>query len=145
MLDGKDESFRRAFIARALFLGCLTGRRLKTAFGDLCAEIIWEESSREIGGRASFAPVPCPEHIRSVICEVQPDFILCFGRAHKDEVELVSKQCGIHRGAVIYMPHPAARHSRVVQDLCDGAARLKADIKFMHAYAASLTPEFELK
>lgn len=35
---------RERYIEAFLFMGCLTGKRLRSAFGDeLCDEIIWEE------------------------------------------------------------------------------------------------------
>ena len=48
------EECRLTYIEYCLFAGCLTGRRLRQAFGeDLLDRIVWEESTREIAGNAS--------------------------------------------------------------------------------------------
>lgn len=39
MVQREGEEFRRRFMEYALFRGCLTGRRIKAAFGELCDEI----------------------------------------------------------------------------------------------------------
>ena len=41
---------REPMISKLLFMGSLTGRRLKAAFGDLCDEIVWEETTERISG-----------------------------------------------------------------------------------------------
>ena len=56
------------FRAAALFMGCLTGRRIRQAFGeDMRHVIAYEEASPEIGGTASSAFPADPEHIRRAI------------------------------------------------------------------------------
>jgi hypothetical protein len=128
------ERVRRRLIHYALFAGCLTGRRLKKAFGDLTSEIIWEEGSRVISGNSRDFHPPDSVHIGSTIREEKPDFILCFGRANKPVIESI---CPFSRKdvKVFYMPHPAARQSTVVQDLADGAEALRTSIKFYEMYS----------
>jgi hypothetical protein len=127
------ERVRRRLIHYALFAGCLTGRRLKKAFGDLTSEILWEEGSRVISGNARDFHPPDAVHIRWTIIEEKPDFILCFGRANKPIIEAICPSSD-KSVRVIYMPHPAARQVTVPQALADGMASLQADIKFYNAY-----------
>lgn len=99
------ERYWRKVMIYALFAGCLTGRRLKTALGDeMCKRIHWEEVSREISDKPSFVPTPDPEHIRNVLFNENPTIVLCFG---KIAAEAVTNE--ITRGTVIVAPHPAAR------------------------------------
>lgn len=115
---------RRRLIHYALFAGCLTGRRLKKAFGDMTNDIVWEEGSSEIGGKASAFFPPDVSHISAVIEEEKPDIILCFGASNRPVIE---KLCPWPNSPirVIYMPHPAARHATVSQELADGAMSLQ--------------------
>lgn len=116
---------RRARLNRAfLFYSCITGRRLTTAFGeDLCDEIIWEETTTEIGGESSFKPLPDPAHIRSVLSHFKPDIILTFGRVAFDAVSPLVNM------PVIAAPHPAARHASVGSELRAAAERLRHLLK----------------
>src|SRR5580692_11689610 len=100
-----QERVRRRLIHYALFAGCVTGRRLKKAFGNLTDKIIWEEGSREISGNASQFFPPDESHIRKIIDTERPDFILSFGRANRPIIESL---CPSSRKdvMVIYMPHP---------------------------------------
>lgn len=119
------EKVRRRLIHYALFAGCLTGKRLKQAFGEaLCAEIVWEEGSREIGGKASSFFKPDREHIQATIAREKPDVILCFGASNKPIVDSLCPwpQSDVH---VIFMPHPAARHVTVMTELREGEMALQ--------------------
>src|SRR4051812_46598313 len=74
------ERYRRLLIARLLFMGCLTGRRLQAAFGDVCDSIVWEESTREIAGDPKTIFPPDLIHIRQVLAECEPSVVLTFGK-----------------------------------------------------------------
>lgn len=115
---------RRRLIHYALFAGCLTGRRLKRTFGKLTDEIVWEEGSPEIGGKASSFFPPDEKHILATIEEEKPDFILCFGASNRPVLEKLCP-CPISPYRVIFMPHPAARHVTVMDDLKEGEMALQ--------------------
>lgn len=106
---------RERYIAAYLFMGCLTGRRLKSAFGEeLCDRIVWEEISSEIGGHASSKFPPDPEHIERVIRKHEPDVIICFGKLASDGLSTMIARLGtlpIKGFSVLYGPHPAARQN----------------------------------
>lgn len=72
---------RERYIEAFLFMGCLTGRRLKSALGEeLCNQIVWEEISPEIGGHASSKFPPDLAHI---IGKHKPDVVIRVWRARK--------------------------------------------------------------
>lgn len=118
------ERVRRRLIHYALFAGCLTGRRLKKAFGELTSTIIWEEASRVISGNARDFHPPDEHHIKNVLATEKPDVILSFGKANRTVFERLCPRptSDIH---VIYMPHPAARQATVPQELADGEMALQ--------------------
>lgn len=96
------ERLRRHFIHRALFAGCVTGRRIKANLGQLCDTIIWEEASREILGDPKQVPQPNFIHITTVILEEKPDLVIAFGAVARLGVNSV-------RVPIVFSPHPAAR------------------------------------
>lgn len=106
---------RNDYIRYFLFMGCLTGRRLSTAFGDeLCQEhIIWEEVSPAIGGHSASKFPADIKHIRKAIYSHAPNIILAFGKSATDALELVRAQGGMDRPPIqlICGPHPAARNN----------------------------------
>lgn len=111
---------RRRFIARALFSGCMSGRRIQTAFSTaLLDQMTWDESSTEISGEASYKPKPDAEHVARVIKEVQPRIILAFGQ--------VAKQAAIAtwKGPLILSPHPTSRNGNTLEGLRQAAAMLQ--------------------
>jgi len=78
---------RNSLIARYLFAGCLTGKRLRTAFGDdLCDQIVWEEVSPEIGAEASSKFPPDPQHITCAIMKFKPSVVVALGKIAVDGV-----------------------------------------------------------
>lgn len=92
-------------IARYLFAGCLTGRRLQAAFGShLCDRIIWENASPKMGDFASAKFEADLNHMRSAIAEHNPDFILCFGKIASDAIRQIDPKV-----LVLCGPHPALR------------------------------------
>lgn len=125
---------REFYIAAFLFMGCLTGRRLQKVFGEqLCEQIIWEEQSPQIGGKASskFPADAC--HIRRVIAKHKPDIILAFGQSAKDALLEIRREGSCHESIatwkLIIGPHPAAR----MKDL---PARLEAMRRDVDSYIA---------
>lgn len=115
----RHPEYRLKFLAYALFAGCMTGRRLKTAFGELCGEIIWEEASPVISGDSKAYFPPDPEHIRKVLAEHRPEIVLTFTRRGEEEIrKLVTCE-------VICCPHPAARQATVMDELKAAALRVR--------------------
>lgn len=105
------EPYRRRLIATALFAGCLSGRRLKAAFGDACRRIVWEESTREIAGDPRTVFPADPVHIQAVIAEIKPTVVLTFGRIAGAAV------VPLWTGNLIASPHPAARQADTMERL----------------------------
>jgi hypothetical protein len=102
----KTGELRGMIIERALFAGCLTGRRLRTAFGDLVNEFVWDECSPVIADNPRDYHAPDPAHIRSVFEKHSPDIVICFSTpAHT----IVSELCAERGIKFIPGPHPAAR------------------------------------
>lgn len=98
-----------------LFAGCVTGRRLKKAFGPLIDQIEWEEATREIAGDSKTICLPQPEHIRAVLEELKPRVVLTFGNVAGDAV------AAIWTGPLIRVRHPAARQANTVTKLNEAA------------------------
>lgn len=102
---------RQRYIEAFLFMGCLTGRRLRSAFGEeLCDAITWEEISPEIGSKSSSKFPPDPVHIKNVIDQFQPTVIVAFGSLAQEGIKY---HLATHRfvGRVLYGPHPADRRN----------------------------------
>lgn len=113
---------RNRYIQAFLFMGCLSGRRLKEALGqDLCGQIIWEEASPQIAGHSAAAFPPDPKHIAQAIENFKPDIILAFGRIASDGLEeAIRKLSNVGDNfvngwpehvpfTIIKGPHPASR------------------------------------
>lgn len=104
-----------------LFMGCLTGRRLKAAFGeDGVYDIEWDNASPRLGGVACSVFPPDPDHIRAALEEVQPDVVLVFGKVAEAGV------APLWNGPLLRGPHPAARGSEVPAMLRAMAVELAA-------------------
>lgn len=117
----RQRILRRRIIAYALFAGCLSGRRLRTAFGELCDTIIWDEASPQIGGRASMAFPADLDHLRQVVGEIQPDIIVTFGTIARDGITAIAPHA-----VVLHAPHPAARHATIGVELNQVAQSVRA-------------------
>ncbi|HLL52629.1 MAG TPA: hypothetical protein VK447_03725 [Myxococcaceae bacterium] len=125
--DLMEGPHRRAYIHIYLFAGCLTGRRIEAAFGDLCDRrggdgglITFEEASPQIGGHASSRFPADMAHLRRVVADVRPKLVLAFGRIAGDALPLV------WTGPSIIGPHPAARGGDVVPRLRAMAHKTRA-------------------
>lgn len=124
----RHPELRNDLIARFLFAGCLTGRRLMTAFGEeLCDRIIWEEASANIGDKSSARFQADHDHIKRAIIKHDPNVILAFGQVASTEVEVVAEGLKREYGIsipVMTAPHPAARKNPM-SALREVAERLK--------------------
>lgn len=124
MFAQQDEQFRRRMLASLLFMGCVTGRRLKSAFGEeLCDAIVWEETTRVIAGDPKTILPAQPEHIRAVLNELKPAAVLALGAIAAKSVFAVMSDCQ-HKAILITAPHPAARQADVMQRLRDAGKQL---------------------
>lgn len=111
---------RNDLIARFLFMGGRTGKRILAAFGDdLCKRIIWEEASPEIGGHASSVFKADLDHMKRAIETHRPVVIVCFGQIAGDAVKLLKPET-----ATLFAPHPAARGRDVKPKLKEAALKL---------------------
>ena len=121
-IERDGEELRIRMIEYALFAGCITGRRLKSAFGELCEEIVWEETTREIAGNPKTIFPAQPEHIKAVLEKYKPDVVLTFGKIAANSVR------PLWGGQILCIPHPAARQPETIQRLADAARELKTMI-----------------
>ena len=118
---------RREIIARYLFMGCITGRRIMKAFGgDLVDGIEFEEASPDIHGRSDAMVGADVHHIWQAIHEVQPDIVLCFGKVASNGVRSAIRLSPTPKQpCVIYGPHPAARFKDIMDRLRATAGELR--------------------
>lgn len=108
----KAEQFRLKTQARALFAGCLTGRRLRAALGDdLCQEIVWEEASPVVADNPKDYHPPCHDHIKRVLARHKPTVVVSFTKAGESVIRWLCP-C-----PVLSAPHPAARQADVLARL----------------------------
>ncbi len=125
---------RARFIRDFLFFGCLTGKRLRQAFGeDECMDFIWEEASPEMGGHSSSSFSHDPIHIADAIKLHQPKVVLVFGKiAQAGVVEAQAKSLieSSPPWQYLYGPHPAARHATVMNELHQMNDKLKEILYF---------------
>ena len=119
----KRDEYRRRLIRYCLFAGCVSGRRLKAAFGGLCDEIIWEEATHEIADNPRVVLPPCERHIHAALDEYNPDIVITFGRVAGDAV------AKIWPAKIIRCCHPAARQSDTIQKLKAAADELRTFAK----------------
>lgn len=116
---------RERYIAAFLFMGCLTGRRLQSVFGeDLCDGIIWEEASAEVGGHSRSLFAADRQHMMSVIKKHNPTIILSFGKIASEGLRSLPIDI-----PVIYGPHPAARNGAV-----EGLRKMRQELEPFKEY-----------
>jgi hypothetical protein len=116
---------RAELVARFLFRGCLTGRRLQKAFGpELCEQILWEETSRDIGDNASSIFPPDIEHMHDVLRTYCPEVVITFGK-HAENAFLNLMENFSYQGKFLRAMHPAARHPDIQQSLNESARQLR--------------------
>lgn len=131
ILARHDLDFRAHFLGKLLFMGSLSGKRIRAAFGDeLARSIIWEEASLEISSAPSARPLADREHVRSVLAHHRPEVVVAFGIIAHEAVR------GLFRGPVILSAHPAARGGRAEHGLRTAALALER-MAFERGRAAS--------
>jgi hypothetical protein len=110
-MNGEDPltELRETLIRYCLFAGCLTGRRLKKAFGEpWCDAIIWQEASPIVDSNPKRYHAPDESHIRAVLTKHEPKIVLCFTKAGEPVVkDVLTKHFTITH--FIAAVHPAAR------------------------------------
>lgn len=107
---------RERFVRTFLFWSCLTGKRLRKAFTEeICDEIIWEEASDKIGGKASSAYPADPVHIQAVLDKHKPDVVLTFGSIAGPALQKIKD--GGATWHLISGPHPVARGAGICERL----------------------------
>jgi hypothetical protein len=116
--------------AAYLFMGCLTGRRLRQTFGeDLCEHIEWAEASPRLGAKSSDAFPAEPQHIAKVIRHFNPGIVIGFGKIAANGVlqtmPLLAADTSRREFYFTSAPHPAARHATVMDELRKVAADVK--------------------
>ena len=112
---------REEYISYFLFAGCLTGKRLRAALGEEWKDrIVWEEVSREIGGKSSSCFPAYLEHIHDVIARHQPRTVIAFGKVASDALRSIE-----FNGILLHAPHPTARFPDVMDRLRE--VRFKLD------------------
>jgi hypothetical protein len=116
-----DRERSAKFRASALFMGCLTGRRIRDAFGEDMRHIItYEEASPEIGSVSSAAFPADKFHITKAIEWWEPEIVIAFGKIAGDGVLQAMKHmefCGTNGFYFTAAPHPAARCATVMSEL----------------------------
>lgn len=118
-------AYRRRFNAYALFAGCMTGRRLRKEFGDLCDTIVWEEASPEIGGHAASSFPADLDHIRASIADVKPRIVIGFGKIASDALNIIGPSLDLPDVFMIHCQHPTARGASSLPSLANAASLLR--------------------
>jgi hypothetical protein len=119
----KRDEYRLRLIHYSLFAGCVSGRRLKAAFGEMCDAIIWEEASPEIAGDPKTICLPVPRHIQCALEHHNPDIVITFGKLAGDAV------AKLWPAKLIRVCHPAARQPDTIQKLKAAADELRTFAK----------------
>ena len=115
MITKDGEELRSRLIEYSLFAGCVTGRRIKKAFGqEALDKIVWEESTREIAGDPKTIFPPDPAHIADVLKKHDPTVVITFGQIAYKAVK------PLWTGALLQLPHPAARQPDTINRLNAG-------------------------
>jgi hypothetical protein len=98
-----------ALVARFLFMGCKTGRMLRTAFGvEMCDRIIWCEASPQIGGESSSVFPADPDHIQRLLVKHNPKVVIALGTIAANAIR--NMPLLTLKFDIIIGPHPTARH-----------------------------------
>lgn len=122
----RNPDLRDKLIARYLFAGCLTGKRLQSVFGEeLCDAIVWEEASGEVGGHSRSLFAADRQHMMDVIQKHKPTVILAFGKIASDGLRSLPQ---IDAG-IIYGPHPAARNGAI-----EGLRKMRSELESFKEY-----------
>lgn len=127
-----EEAARPRFIRDMLFMGCLTGRRIKETFGeDVCwdgvvgGNVMFEEVSPLVGRRSGACFPPDPDHLVRVLSSFRPSVVAAFGLVAQTGLQLAPVQPHLQGVTVIACPHPAARGDDVMLRLRAVAAEVR--------------------
>lgn len=97
---------------RRVLAGCMTGRRLVEAFGDLYDEIWWDNTNwRPVFDSKGKTDVDY-YHMKKVLDTREPELVLCFGRQAADAMNIFYRamlEVGRHV-TVMESKHPNARY-----------------------------------
>lgn len=141
--EGEEEGWNR-FVRDMLFMGCLTGRRIREAFGDVLCEdacgygetpvtTVFEETSREMGGRSGAAFPPDPDHLTASLRLHRPDIVVAFGRVASEALALPEVKAEMEAQPqtidVVHTGHPAGRGPNVMNGLREAAEIVRDWIK----------------
>lgn len=129
--------YREDLLRRFLFYKSRSGKVLQAVFGkELCARIVWEESTREISGnsRGPCGRPPSPDvgHITEVLTRHRPDMVLAFGSiaANGCMKALMGMTFAGERerfqAELIAGPHPAAIGKEPLRRLNEMRVRIEA-------------------
>ncbi len=121
----REPEIREPMIAKLLFMGSLTGRRLKAAFGDLCDEIVWEETTERISGDPTEIFPADRVHMVRVLRKHEPGVVIAFGRIAQEalrEIFLNWPKEEFTKARIYHSPHPAARQVGTPAKLAEIAA-----------------------
>lgn len=122
----ENPGLRERYISAFLFMGCLTGKRLQSVFGEeLCAAIIWEEASPKVGSHSRSLFAADRQHIMSVVHKHKPTVILSFGKIASEGVRSLPTV----DAAIIYGPHPAARNGAI-----EGLRKMRTELSAFKEY-----------
>lgn len=108
-----DPNVWEFWVKALLFSGCLTGKRIKSAFGSLADNIIYDECSKEIADNPKTICKPNPDHIKRSLIKHEPNIVIAFGNhAYKALLPF-----SMYYDMIIKSPHPAARQPDTIQKL----------------------------
>ncbi len=127
-LDKNPDLWNRA-VAGFLFAGCLTGRRIRTCFGDeLIGQMTFEECTKEIAGDSRTVCPPDPKHIKASLEKHRPRVVVTFGQVARDAVTPIWNQLEFAAAGdiLLYCPHPAARQKSTVEKLKKAAKEIRS-------------------
>ena len=131
-----EEAGRHRFVRDMLFLGCLTGRRIREAFGeDMLEYFTFEEVSPKIGDHPGASFPPDIDHLTKTFKFVRPELIVAFGRIAQAGVDVLRGGSEWDDPDVIICPHPAARGPRTMPDLAAAADEVRTWLGKRGVYA----------
>jgi hypothetical protein len=118
---------RHKFVAKLLFSGSLTGRRIQAAFGSFVDDMIFEEASPIVTGASSGSPPADFDHLRECIDRHKPDVIISFGKTASDAVAKLFAADQIQKAFhFLRTVHPACRDGSTPEQLQKTAQQLFA-------------------
>lgn len=127
---------RRHELIRVMLARSLSGERLRAAFGDWFAKIVWENASPCVAGESDGSFAPDTAHVNAAIVSIEPQVVIAFG---------VQAARAIYSsdwwGRTILSPHPAARSGDIGRQLrmaCEALDRLVA--KFAEVAGSNPAP-----